>query len=393
MKNTKPALLILFCLFLFTSISFSQTADKLVINGYAGWGYGKSDENNYLLGTENGKYANYNLALAIASNPADRVNIFSSFDLQRRHEDNITGTYSSSQPDKILMKINYIFAEYTFNDAVRFRVGKVKAPFGLYTETFNVGTTRPFFTLPTSIYASPGLVTQSYLGVGITGSYYFENNWGFQYDVYGGELNLERYADFTNPTFPAIVDTRLPDMFGLRLICHTGLDGLNIGVSGYMGAPEFFYNGVKKTNYFISGKHMILDFHLEYLTDAISLRSEYERIQKNDGKDVEVDGYYVEAAYKLFGHWQAAALYDKQNYIVHDPVFSQLIALNPSTVKHEEWAFGLNYWFTPNFVIKFSYHMVDGNLFAKPKDIMAAMINNEFEEKTNLLLVGTQFSF
>ena len=393
MKGNKTILILVTVLFLFTTILFAQTTDKLVINGYAGWGYGKSDNNIYLLGTEDGKYANYNLALALAANPSDRVNIFSSFDLQRRQEDNVTSASSGSQTDRIVMKINYVFAEYLFYDALRLRVGKVKAPFGLYTEIYNVGTTRPFFALPTSIYASPGLVTQSYLGIGITGSYYFDNNWGFQYDVYGGELNLQRYADFTNPMFPATVDTKLPDMYGARFICHTGLDGLNIGVSTYFGAPEFFYNGVKNENYFIGGNHLIYDFHLEYLTDAVSIRSEYERIQKSEGKDVEVDGYYVEAAYRLFNHWQLAVLYDQQKYIVHDPVFSKLIELTPSTVEHEEWAFGLNYWFTPNFVLKFSYHMVNGNLYAKPKNIIEAMMGGGLEEKTTLLLVGTQFSF
>ena len=393
MKSNKIILIVVTAIFLFTTYSFAQITDNLVVNGYAGWGFGKSENNIYSLGTEDGKYANYNFALAIAANPADRVSIFSSFDLQRRQEDNVTSASSGSQTDKIVMKINYVFAEYSFNDALRLRVGKVKAPFVLYTEIFNVGTTRPFFTLPASIYASPGLVTQSYLGIGLTGSYYFNNNWGFQYDVYGGELNLERYADFTNPLSPATVDTRLPDMFGARFICFTGIDGLNFGVSGYFGAPEFFYNGVKKKDYFIEGKHLIYDFHLEYLTDAISFRSEYERIRKDEGKDVEVDGYYVEAAYKLFSHWQLAVLYDQQNYEVYDPVFSQLIKLTPSTVEHEEWAFGINYWFTPNFVIKFSYHLVEGNLFAKPKNIITAMMGGGLEEKTTLLLVGTQFSF
>jgi hypothetical protein len=312
--------------------------------------------------------------------------------MQRRKEDNVTSSSSGTQMDQIVLELNYAFAEYVFFDALRFRVGKVKAPFGLYTETYNVGTTRPFFSLPTSLYASPGLVTQSYLGIGFTGAYYFKNDWALQYDIYSGELNLQRYADFTSPMFPAIVDIKLPDMYGARIICQTAINGLDFGVSSYVGSPKFYYNGVER-DYFIEGKHVVYDFHLEYLTDAISFRSEYELIGKTKGKDVKVDGYYVEAAYKFFKFWQLAVLYDQQKYKVYDPTFAEIIKLTPSTVDHSEWAFGLNYWFSPNFVLKFSYHLVEGNLFAKPQNIIQAMMSGGLEEKTNLLSVGTQFSF
>ena len=64
----------------------------------------------------------------------------------------------------------------------------------------------------------------------------------------------------------------------------------------------------------------------------------------------------------------------------------------PSLAEHKEWAIGLNYWFNYNFVIKLSYHKVDGNIFAVPETV-TEIVQDGFEEETHLFVLGTQFSF
>ena len=54
---------------------------------------------------------------------------------------------------------------------------------------------------------------------------------------------------------------------------------------------------------------------------------------------------------------------------------------------HQEGTIGLNYWFTPNFVLKLSYHYVDGLLAISPEEIV------DPKENTNLVIFGSQFSF
>jgi hypothetical protein len=56
--------------------------------------------------------------------------------------------------------------------------------------------------------------------------------------------------------------------------------------------------------------------------------------------------------------------------------------------EHRDIALGANYWFSPNFVLKASYHTIEGNLWAIPDDPTAAA-----DPDTRMWLVGTQFSF
>ena len=67
----------------------------------------------------------------------------------------------------------------------------------------------------------------------------------------------------------------------------------------------------------------------------------------------------------------------------------------PSLLGHSETVFGLNYWFDHNFVLKGSFHLVDGNLFAGPDDeeFGQVLLAGTLDDRTNLFLIGAQFSF
>ena len=62
-------------------VATAQWNENLLINGYAGWGYGKTDGNKYLLGEEDGEYENFNMALAMSSMPHEKLNVNFSFEL------------------------------------------------------------------------------------------------------------------------------------------------------------------------------------------------------------------------------------------------------------------------------------------------------------------------
>jgi hypothetical protein len=49
---------------------------------------------------------------------------------------------------------DYGFAEWRFSDALRLHAGRMKHPFGIYSEIFDVGTLRPFYTLSQSVYGA-----------------------------------------------------------------------------------------------------------------------------------------------------------------------------------------------------------------------------------------------
>lgn len=61
--------------------------------------------------------------------------------------------------------------------------------------------------------------------------------------------------------------------------------------------------------------------------------------------------------------------------------------------EHKDVAFALNYWFSPNLVIKTEYHRVEGNRFASPNWDNFWQIFFGIEDQTSLFQIGAQFSF
>ena len=379
---------------IFMGAAHAQLNENLTINGYAGWGYGKTDGNKYLLGNEAGEYQNFNMALALSSAPHEKLKVNFSFELRKGQRSQLMQNVQPGISNNVEFDVNYVFAEWFTSDALKLRIGKVKAPFGIYAEVYDVGTIRPFFALPQAVYGTPGPVTESYLGAGLTGSFYNKRGWGIQYNLYAGALYLQKTFQplKENQYKETIIEPFIPEMIGAKLTCFTPISGMNFGVASYTGEAKFNYNGTTYDDFFIRGQLVALNGHFEYLTGALSLRSEYQYV-RNSGDDRRRSSGYIEAAYKLTNHWQLAALYDTQDWDIKDPLYQLALKKRPSLMEHEEWAFGLNYWFSPDFVIKFSYHLINGNVFARKFDLFQSIMSNDFEEKTALTTFGGQFSF
>jgi hypothetical protein len=262
------------------------------------------------------------------------------------------------------------------------RVGKVKQPFGISAELFDVGTLRPFFALPQSVYGPSGLVGQSYKGIGFTGSLDLKGGWGLTYDLYGGGQELEEYLPPENVVLGEEITKgneleRTRNMVGTRVVVETPVQGLRLGASAYAGHEVG------------SNRRRGVGAQVEYLAGPWSVRSEYARESVKD--DLEAYGFYAEVAYHIDPHWQVAAQYGRLTTDL-PPVPEPA---TPSLLSHEEVALGLNYWWTPNFVLKLSFHHVEGNRFAgpDPRELAQAAASGSLREKTNLVLFGAQFSF
>src|SRR5512133_1227279 len=151
---------------------------KLTVSGFGEWGYGRTwNENEYLLGTEEGNYQNAQFALAVTARPQDELVVAGQIFLDADGE----------------VSLDWGFAEYRVNDLLRIRVGKVKNPLGLFMEVKDVGTLRPFFTLPQSIYGPNDFAAEAYLGVGFTGEWQGPSGWGLAYDAYVGALEIPSF--------------------------------------------------------------------------------------------------------------------------------------------------------------------------------------------------------
>lgn len=274
------------------------------------------------------------------------------------------------------MEFDYAFAQWKFADPLILRIGKIKQPYGIYTEIYDIGTLRPFFNLPQGSYGLPGFGTKAYNGIGFTGTFFRGSRWNLQYDVYGGEIYLLE----TEIPFEGEFNPVLEKCFGGKLTLYTPIEGLNFSLSSFTGA-----SGLKELPIY-KGRYLFYASSVEYITDDWIIRSEYTHYGKENG-DISHNSAYLEVAYEFIEDWQIAACYDWSDVEVTD--FAEV--LQPFT-EHKAWSLGINYWFSSELVLKLSYHSVKGNRFAQPEDLLNAIMTGAWED-TQLVLFGAQFSF
>ncbi len=388
MKSTKFWLIVLLTILLGTANVSAQVSDQVSIHGFGGWGYGKTNGNHYLSGNDEGEYHHANYALNVNSSPFENLMISSQVEWLIAEEG-------------MEIEMDYASAEWYFSDALKFCLGNVKHPFGIYSEIYTVGTLRPFLHLPMGLYGGTGIMAEGYLGIGFRGNIYSNKNWALNYHVYGGELYLED----THAWYILEEDEgeeheheeenkaahQVKDVIGGRVVISTPMQGMSIGISAYSGKPvEVHGHGEGKVSDAVEpswGDHIAYSIHLEYLSYKFSLRSEYGVHEHSDIEKTKTA--YFEVAYNLTEHWQTVARYEWLDTKL--PNFD--VSEAPSLIEHKDFAVGLNYWISGNFVLKASYHVVEGNRFALPENLHEALEAGDFDKKTNLILFGGQFSF
>ena len=376
------------------------TPQNVEIHGFGSWNSGATNNSNLYLGAQNrGSSRNSIAGITLTGHMDEKL----SFITQVKFD--FTGTTQTA--------LDYVFAQYDFKDYLKLRAGQVKQPFGLYTETIDIGTTRPFIEAPMSVYGPTANIAEAYRGVGLTGNVPVFMGMSLDYDIYGGGLNRDEYE----PTLDAYrvlqgyrpwtavsdgVGTELTDQtYGGRLMINLPITGMRIGSSGYHGnTNELPIPG--------RGNVRTIAHSFEYLANRVALRSEVLREIESDHD--RQNGWYYEGAYRLVGGLQVAGLFDRATTHLKGKKrgcaapCSDYPELGKSLLYHKESAAGLNYWFSPSFVMKLSYHHIEGNRFAQPNrdDLVAKMsaayaipgnTTSPLPSETDAVLLGAQFSF
>lgn len=367
-------------------LSFAGTARALVlldgklnISGYASWAYGKTNGNQFQLGTQDGYYDNAALALALRVQATDDLS--ASFQFTQDEDPTQNG-------------VDYAFFEYKASDQVRVRFGMPKLPIGLSWDVNDVGTLRPFLRLPGSVYNSTNLGGYSYLGAGLTGTKVLRRNFELTWDLFAGGISQfvlsPRDAlgvQLNGPTrVPSYAGNwvELQDCLGGRLTLVTPIDGLQLRGSGFWGRTPDTATDVTGT---LAPTGLLLPTwtvgaSIEYRTDRWLLRSEYFYLhQKLYGA---THAGYVEAGVHFGDNWQLVAKLEATKLQWAE---WEAQGVPASLLRHREAALGLNYWFTRDFVVKASVHAVDGNRFTLPNNA------GDFKGRTNEVMIGSQFSF
>jgi hypothetical protein len=343
---------------------------KLNISGYASWAYGKTDGNQFQLGTEDGYYDNAALALALRVQATDRLS--ASFQFTQDEDPTQNG-------------VDYAFFEYRASDLARIRFGMPKLPIGLSWDVNDVGTLRPFLRLPNSVYNNTNFGGYSYLGVGVTGTKQLPRGHELTYDLFAGGISQFVLSPDDALAVQADGPTRAPpyagywvemqDCLGGRLTLVTPIEGLQLRASYFWGRTPREPEGPAAT--------WVAAASLQYETERWLLRSEYYHGYQHGLGDT--DAGYVEGGVRFGESWQVVAKVEATK--LDWAGWTDATGGSPSLLRHREAALGLNYWFTRDFVVKASVHAIDGNRFTLPDN------DGVFRESTKELMVGSQFSF
>ena len=357
-----------------TPLSGGDLGGSVLVHGFGSWGYGRtSNRNLYLYGSKKGDYRNADFSLNLTFLPYEHL----SFTAQVTHV--VTGTDATSF-------LGIAFGQWAFSNGIEVRIGKIKQPFGIFTELYHVGTTRLFLNLPYAVYGPAGMMAEAYYGVGASGQIYL-GDLTLAYDLYGGELDLDLRCPrsiYVSGTVAKRQD-HLRNTVGGRLVLSNAFGTMRGGLSGYTG-EEIQAVPARR------GRRTTVGAFVEYAGDPVELRGEYAYNQK--AELVRIAAFYVEGGLRFFDHYQLVGRYEHATTEVPG-IAEERIEAMPSFLDHDEWAAGVNYDFRGTVVLRASYHHIEGNRYAAPRDdVLSDVLEaGTLDRKTDLFMAGAQFSF
>jgi hypothetical protein len=343
---------------------------KLSVNGDGQWAYQRTAKaNTFLDASPAGNYQTAMFDLLLSARPSEDVTITALLGFD---------------PEEVAAE--WAFAEWRVADLLRLRAGKVKQPLGNYSELQFVGTARPFFTVPTTIYGPANIAADAYLGAGATGEWSSDSGWGLQYDVYGGALQLTAFDPFEALRPGADPATLVPqhemehlnDLVGGRISVTTPLDVV-LRFSSYGGRVHQM-NETEQNRFLVYGVSAL------YRGEKLWVSTEFFRRTESDA-DADLAGY-AEVAWFLTPRWQLAARAERSRTTMTDKT-SGVVPNGDQLLRHDEAALGLSYWVSPQLVVRGSYHEIRGNRFSIPEGGVA----NGLENRTRSVIAGAQFAF
>jgi hypothetical protein len=344
---------------------------KLSINGFGSWAYGTSTHgNSYDLAQPRGHFDDGDFALSLSARLSEKAVAAAQVHIEG------DGT----------VEIDFVFGEWRFSDLARLRVGLVPHAFGIFGEVPRVGTLRPFFLLPASIYGATDLTSFAVRGANLSGSLP-SGAWRVSYDLYGGAIALasanviDKLTDPGSVTPGGVLVVSLEEnknVLGGRLILNTPVDGLDVRISAY-GSPQ---HG-PTTPRLVAGPS------LQYLGEKLSVRAEYFFFYEQGSSQPDqqrAHAAYAELAYFVTEQIQLGARAELYQLIL--PGLAR-----PPYFRHRELAGTFNVWLDPGLVLKLSLHAIDGNRFANPLAFDDALLAGGFARRTLALISGVEFSF
>lgn len=278
--------------------------------------------------------------------------------------------------------LDFALADVTFfnDETLRagIRLGRMKNPYGLYTETRDVAFTRPGAFLPQSIYIDRSRkFALSGDGFHLYGDL----------QVPGGTLN----ATFALIDLPINDDSSKATLVGLNSRGDFEQDRMTPGfrllyeTANGRWRGGFTYSSLSQRYSAAAGErypngHILLEpwiVSLQYTDEDWTLTSEYSqryndfRFQGRPDNRGTSENWYVQAEYRVAPQWELLLRYDQSIQDIDDPDGQKFAAQfqRPAFTRYaRDLTTGVRFDVNANFMLRAEYHHIDGANWLSPLD-------------------------
>lgn len=348
---------------------FGPDAPDIEFHGFASQGFIDSTGYNYLGASKNGSLEFTELALNASFNPFPRTRITAqaiAYDVG-----------DAGQYDPIL---DYALAEYTFNDYIGIRAGRIQRPQGIYNDIQDLDLGRTFVLLPQAVYNARWRdFYESFDGSEIFGALPLGVAGSLTYEIYGGLVRPSMdggVASEIRDSLPAsghLDKFNSPSIIGGQLWWNAPLDGLRLGAAvSYLHAFSIstsFQTPLGLLRSVSTSDTLGQQYSAEYLWKAWTFQAEGCFIDNTGETSTASDqynvGWYVDASYR-FNKWlEVGAYYDE--YYIQGPGKAAL--LSPSDAYQKDAALAVRFDLTDRWIFKVEGHYMHGTALLQDNDL------------------------
>jgi len=297
---------------------FGPNAPDIEFHGFASQGFLDSTGYNYLGASKNGSLAYTELGLNASFNPFPRTRIA------------LQGiAYDVGDAGKYDPILDYAMAEYTFNDYIGIRGGRIQRPQGIYNDIQDLDLGRTFVLLPQAVYDARWRdFYESLDGADLFGTIPLGACGSLTYEIYGGVIRPSMDGgvalEIRNELPPSahLDELNTPKVIGGQFWWNAPLDGLRLGAAGVY-IPSFTFTNSFETPFgpirSVTKSSVVgQQYSAEYLWKAWTFQSEgcfLANTSRLAPSTNEYDlGWYASAAYR-FNKWLETGAYYDEYYI------------------------------------------------------------------------------
>jgi hypothetical protein len=296
---------------------FGTNGPPVDFHGFVSQGFLYSSAYNYLGESSRGSFKFTEAALNASFNPLPRTRITAQ-----------AFTYDVGEAGKYDVVLDYASAEYTFNDEVGIRAGRIRRPQGIYNDIQDVDVARTFVLLPQGMYDARWRDFYVSLDGGeFFGTIPLQRAGSLAYDVYAGLVSpsmdggLAMQLHNSLPSFIHLDSITPAAMFGGQLWWNTPIDGLRFGASGLILPSSTFVSTIQTPGGPIHPDNrnnvVVQQYSAEYLWRGWTFQSEFyfSHLQPAAAgmSDTHIFSWYASAAYR-FNKWFEAGSYYTEYY-------------------------------------------------------------------------------